>query len=104
MKITFWGIRGSHPAIIENSAYGNHTSCVEVTAGKQRLIFDAGTGINSLGKSLMKSSENEEHHLSHLPRGLPPQNATAFRGEVNWRFLFFCFYWFFQGFWGKIEV
>lgn len=63
MKITFWGIRGSHPAIIENSAYGNHTSCVEVTVGKQRLIFDAGTGINSLGQSLMKSNDDKVLHL-----------------------------------------
>lgn len=72
MKITFWGVRGSHPAIAEHSAYGNETSCVEVSAGNQRFIFDAGTGIHFLGKSLMNEETQDLHlffthyHLDHV--------------------------------------
>lgn len=49
----FWGVRGSYPtADLSTLAIGGNTSCVEITAGEHRLIFDAGTGIIPLGKEL----------------------------------------------------
>jgi ribonuclease BN (tRNA processing enzyme) len=55
--VRFWGVRGSYPtAHARNLATGGNTSCVEVTAGGHRLIFDAGTGIIPLGKELCDGS------------------------------------------------
>jgi ribonuclease BN (tRNA processing enzyme) len=52
-RVRFWGVRGSYPtAHASTLATGGNTSCVEVTAGSHRLIFDAGTGIIPLGKEL----------------------------------------------------
>lgn len=46
MNIRMLGTRGSYPAIgKEYQKYGQNTSCVEVTAGDQEILFDAGTGI-----------------------------------------------------------
>jgi ribonuclease BN (tRNA processing enzyme) len=51
--VRFWGVRGSYPATDPATRVtGGNTSCVEVTAGEQRLIFDAGTGIIPLGKEI----------------------------------------------------
>ncbi len=53
IRVRFWGVRGSYPTTDRSSrAFGGNTSCVEVTAGGQRLIFDAGTGIIALGKEI----------------------------------------------------
>jgi ribonuclease BN (tRNA processing enzyme) len=52
-RARFWGVRGSYPATDPTTrGTGGNTSCVEVTAGDQRLIFDAGTGIIPLGKEI----------------------------------------------------
>lgn len=52
--IKFWGVRGSiacpSPRHIR---YGGNTSCVEVVAGDNRFILDAGTGIRPLGKEFL---------------------------------------------------
>ena len=54
--VRFWGVRGSYPTSERATlAYGGHSSCVEVEAGGQRIIFDAGTGIIPLGQKLVKS-------------------------------------------------
>ncbi len=54
MNIRFWGTRGSIPSPGKSTVkYGGNTSCVEVRAGKQILIFDAGTGIRDLGNHLL---------------------------------------------------
>ncbi len=51
--VRFWGVRGSYPTTNSTtSEFGGNTSCVEVTVDKQRLIFDAGTGIIPLGKKI----------------------------------------------------
>jgi phosphoribosyl 1,2-cyclic phosphodiesterase len=52
-------VRGSY-AVSHRAAlkYGGNTSCVEVVAGKQQIIFDAGTGIIGLGKELLKKNES----------------------------------------------
>lgn len=53
--VKFRGIRGSYPTPDKNFLnYGGNTACVEVNAGKHRIILDAGTGIISLGNELLK--------------------------------------------------
>ncbi len=55
-QVRFWGVRGSYPVSNPKKLkFGGHTSCVEVQAGQQRLIFDAGTGIIPLGKRLLEN-------------------------------------------------
>lgn len=57
-SIRFWGVRGSYPVAGRGALkYGGNTSCVEVNAGPQRLIFDAGTGIIGLGKELERKTD-----------------------------------------------
>ncbi|MGE5818370.1 MAG: MBL fold metallo-hydrolase [Deltaproteobacteria bacterium] len=53
--VRFWGVRGSYPTSVRATlGYGGHSSCVEVEAGGQRIIFDAGTGIIPLGQKLVR--------------------------------------------------
>ena len=55
--VRFWGVRGSYPTTDLNTRnFGGNTSCVEMVAGRRRLIFDAGTGIIALGQSLSGNS------------------------------------------------
>ena len=52
-KVTFWGVRGSHPVPGKPFAYfGGNTTCLEIEAGETRIIIDAGTGIIELGKKI----------------------------------------------------
>lgn len=54
MELTFWGVRGCIAAPgPEFVRYGGNTSCVAVRSGDDLAIFDAGTGIIQLGRSLM---------------------------------------------------
>ncbi len=58
-QVRFWGVRGSYPVSNPNKLqFGGHTSCVEVRAGGNRLIFDAGTGIIPLGKRLLENQKS----------------------------------------------
>ena len=51
--VRFWGVRGSYPTVdAATLSIGGNTSCVEINAGRQRIIFDAGTGIIPLGKEI----------------------------------------------------
>jgi phosphoribosyl 1,2-cyclic phosphodiesterase len=60
MNIRFWGTRGSIPSPGKSTVkYGGNTSCVEVRAGKQILIFDAGTGIRNLGNQLLNEFKSQ---------------------------------------------
>ena len=53
LSVKFWGVRGSIAcAGPDYVRYGGNTSCLEVTAGGRRLIFDAGTGLRPLGNEL----------------------------------------------------
>ncbi len=55
MEVTFWGVRGTIPCPSpKHVAFGGNTSCVEVKAGDQTIILDAGTGARVLGASLLK--------------------------------------------------
>lgn len=62
--IKFRGVRGSHPVPGKRTLkYGGNTSCIEIQANGNLLIFDAGTGIINLGDEMFKkyiaSNDNE---------------------------------------------
>ena len=78
MTVQFWGVRGSlacpEPEV---ARYGGNTSCVEVRCGDRLLIFDAGTGLRSLGNTLTRSGRPidadlffSHFHIDHVA-GLP---------------------------------
>jgi phosphoribosyl 1,2-cyclic phosphodiesterase len=77
MRVTFWGVRGSIPTPgRETAGIGGNTSCVEVRAGNELLIFDGGTGLRLLGKTLAPEMPLTAHiffshvHWDHI-QGFP---------------------------------
>lgn len=75
--IQFWGVRGSVPSPGSDTVrYGGNTSCVEMRIGGKRLIFDGGTGLRMLGKSLKPEMPIDAHmffthyHWDHI-QGVP---------------------------------
>jgi phosphoribosyl 1,2-cyclic phosphodiesterase len=71
--VRFWGVRGTVPCPgPETVRYGGNTPCIEVMCGRERLIFDAGTGIRALGTSLASEQELTSHiflthtHMDHI--------------------------------------
>lgn len=76
MKVRFWGVRGSIPSPgPKTQKYGGNTSCIELRVGpKNRLIIiDAGSGIRTLGNSIMAND---------LPKG--PIKADIFLTHTHW--------------------
>ncbi len=77
LQIQFHGVRGSLASpSASTSGVGGNTSCVEVTAGEQRVVFDAGTGLRNLGERLIAAGPSHTTILlSHLHwdhiQGLP---------------------------------
>jgi phosphoribosyl 1,2-cyclic phosphodiesterase len=64
--VRFWGVRGSlATAGPEFVTVGGNTSCVEVRAGDEIIILDAGTGLFRLGQNL-GPSVRATFLLSHL--------------------------------------
>lgn len=64
IEVTFWGVRGSFPcAMSSHFTYGGNTSCVELQAGGQTVILDAGTGLWALGRSLLRRGVRDAHLL-----------------------------------------
>lgn len=60
IAVTFWGVRGSHPATGQRTVhFGGNTSSIEVRAGNHIIILDAGTGIIELGRKLAAQSRAE---------------------------------------------
>lgn len=54
-RFRFWGVRGSYPVQApEVERIGGNTPCVEVRAGKERLVLDGGTGLRNLGRQMME--------------------------------------------------
>ena len=52
-SVRFWGVRGSIACSGPRTArYGGNTSSLEVRCGDDLLLFDAGTGMRYLGKTL----------------------------------------------------
>ena len=81
IDIRVWGARGTFPMPGQDSLeFGGHTSCVEVRAAGHVMIFDAGSGIIPLGKSLLEEgvtdidlffSHVHYDHIIGLPYFLP---------------------------------
>ncbi|MEY4387247.1 MAG: hypothetical protein RLY20_2530, partial [Verrucomicrobiota bacterium] len=78
--LKFWGVRGSiatpGPGTVE---YGGNTSCIEVRAGGEIIILDAGTGLRLLGRELVREFKDQplrvnlllsHTHWDHI-QGLP---------------------------------
>lgn len=67
--IKFRGVRGSHPVPGKKTLhFGGNTSCVEVRANGNLLIFDAGTGIIELGDEMFRNYLNSaKDDLSRIP-------------------------------------
>lgn len=64
--VKFWGVRGSVPSPgKETVRYGGNTSCIEMQIGEKRLIFDGGTGLRTLGKSLKDLSVEAYWFFTH---------------------------------------
>ncbi|MFM7276460.1 MAG: MBL fold metallo-hydrolase [Microcystis aeruginosa] len=87
-QIKFWGVRGSIPCPgSETVRYGGNTSCVEMQVGRERLIFDGGTGLRILGQSLMAESPVKAHlffshsHWDHI-QGFPFFIPAFIRGNT----------------------
>jgi phosphoribosyl 1,2-cyclic phosphodiesterase len=60
MTTRFWGTRGSIATPGRSTLrYGGNTSCVEVRADNQILVFDAGTGIRGLGIRLLEEFDTK---------------------------------------------
>ena len=66
-RIKFWGVRGSIPTPGPGTVrYGGNTSCVEVRAGSEIIILDAGTGLRGLGTQLMDEFKDRPLNLTLL--------------------------------------
>jgi phosphoribosyl 1,2-cyclic phosphodiesterase len=74
VRMKFWGVRGSTPTPqIENLKFGGNTSCLEVRAqGHSPVVFDAGSGIRSLGQTLLDEAAGK------------PIDATIFLTHFHW--------------------
>jgi len=80
LRIHFWGARGSTPAPGPSTLrYGGNTPCVEIRAGDQLFILDAGTGLRDLGRQLRAELGGDplaanllltHYHWDHI-EGLP---------------------------------
>ena len=79
MYLKFWGTRGSIPVPGSNTLkYGGNTPCIELRSDDNELfIFDAGTGIRDLGKSLINEKYDQKiriflshFHWDHI-QGIP---------------------------------
>lgn len=75
--VNFWGVRGSIPTPgKETVRYGGNTSCIEMQVAGKRLIFDGGTGLRMLAKTLPPQEQIEaylfftHYHWDHI-QGVP---------------------------------
>jgi phosphoribosyl 1,2-cyclic phosphodiesterase len=75
--VRFWGVRGSIACPGPDTAvYGGNTSCIEVRCGSRLIVFDAGTGLRSLGASIAAEGITDldlflsHTHIDHVI-GLP---------------------------------
>jgi phosphoribosyl 1,2-cyclic phosphodiesterase len=66
MIVKFWGARGAIPVPgIQTQIYGGNTPCVEIAAGDEAFICDAGSGIRLLAENL-KRRKSVPHRLNLL--------------------------------------
>lgn len=65
MKIKYFGVRGSIPVAGKDFLkYGGNTTCVVLEEANTTLILDAGTGIRSYGRQLMKEKGPVGHKIN----------------------------------------
>jgi len=65
-NVRFWGVRGSIACSGPRTArYGGNTSSLEVRCGEQLLLFDAGTGMRYLGKTLEGTRLDADLYFTH---------------------------------------
>jgi phosphoribosyl 1,2-cyclic phosphodiesterase len=79
MTVRFWGVRGSIASPgPETARVGGNTSCVEVIAESEghttRIVLDAGTGMRSLGNSLMREAASSGS----------PVDVTVLLSHLHW--------------------
>ncbi len=85
IRITFRGVRGSYPMPGPTTLrYGGNTSSQEVRVGGRLLVFDAGTGIISLGQELkgplnfaILFSHNHHDHIGGILYFPPAYNPSV---------------------------
>ena len=67
LAVKFWGVRGSIACPSpDHVVYGGNTSCLEIFAGDERIIMDAGTGIRNLGQDFIKDGHRIPDLLRHI--------------------------------------
>jgi len=70
LEIQFHGVRGSMASPgIDTALVGGNTSCVEIRAGKDRIVLDAGTGLRALGDRMLRERDTARKTtilLSHV--------------------------------------
>lgn len=73
IEIKFWGVRGSIAVPGKSTEkFGGNTACVEISAGGELIICDAGTGIRALGKDLIRRYADK------------PIVATILMSHIHW--------------------
>jgi phosphoribosyl 1,2-cyclic phosphodiesterase len=96
LTVRFWGVRGSVASPGQHTILtGGNTSCVEVDCGGEKVIFDLGTGLRSLGASLLERGPVKaniflsHYHWDHIA-GLPffgpafdPKSELVFHGATR---------------------
>jgi len=97
LAVKFWGVRGSIACPSpEHVVYGGNTSCLEIFAGDQRIILDAGTGIRGLGQQFMRDGVKRgallltHTHWDHIngfpffaPMFMPNHDFGIFAGHLT---------------------
>lgn len=75
--VKFWGTRGSIPVCGARYAqHGGNTTCFEYNTGKERIMFDAGSGLREAGQSFLAGGPCHIHlfithtHWDHI-QGFP---------------------------------
>ena len=67
MRVVLHGTRGSYPtSSADNQTYGGNTPCVELIAGEERIILDAGTGILGINFDKHYKGGRLDIFLTHL--------------------------------------
>ncbi len=73
-KAKFRGVRGSFPVANKDFLrYGGNTSCIEINAGNQLIILDAGTGIVGVGDDLTEK---------YISSAINPEERTPVKASV----------------------
>ena len=82
-EITFWGVRGSVPTPAEHTVkYGGNTPCLEIRAGDNLLLIDAGTGICRFAARLAQL-QNENLNILELNTNTKENNIEQTYSELQ---------------------